>query len=234
MRERVAEEAADAHRDVDARAAQLLQRLHLQPGHAPRLGVPHGAHPEECQHLRDVVAVRAHRRGAPQHDRDRGRRDALLLDVARDQPVGEALPDLPRQLRRQPLGVDRAEVLAGGQHVEAPAGRRPRRTRRHVAPRERAHDPVELARRRGQAGRDLLGRELQDRRDAVAPPRPARRAPLRTPWRGPIRSRRAPRPAAAHAPRARRAGPSALPAALPRRPQQFVPAFPRHSEEGLE
>ena len=70
MRERVAEEAADAQRDVDPRPTQTLERNHRQIVDTARLRIPDRLDAEQRQHLGDVVALRAHLRGAPGAEAD--------------------------------------------------------------------------------------------------------------------------------------------------------------------
>ena len=73
VREGVPEEAADAHRDVDPRPAQLGERDRLQAGDPAGRLVPDRADAEQRQHLGDVVAGGPHRRGAPHRQPDRAR-----------------------------------------------------------------------------------------------------------------------------------------------------------------
>ena len=71
VREGVAEEAADAHGDVDARPAELLDGHHLEAGDPARGVVPDRPNPQQCQHFGDVVALGAHGAGAPDGQPDR-------------------------------------------------------------------------------------------------------------------------------------------------------------------
>ena len=65
VREGVAEEAADAQRDVDPGPPEPLERDDGEILNAPRLRVPHGFDAEQGEHLCHVVALGAHLRGAP-------------------------------------------------------------------------------------------------------------------------------------------------------------------------
>ena len=71
VRERVAEEAGDAHRHVDAGPAEFGQRDRLQAHHPSRRVVPDRPDTEQRQHFGDVVARCAHGRGAPHRQPDR-------------------------------------------------------------------------------------------------------------------------------------------------------------------
>ena len=165
-REGVAEEARDAHGDVDPRAPELVERHGLEPDHAARLGVPDRAHAEQREDLARVVAVGAHRRRAPHDDPDRLGVRAVLVEVAAQQRVGQPAPDVEGEVAGQRLGIDRVEVAPGRQDVDAPAGRRPRRPRRDVAPAQAAEQVVELVGRRPQPRHDLLAGEAQRGHDA--------------------------------------------------------------------
>ena len=70
-REGVAEEAGDAQRHVDARAAELGQRDDLVAGDAPARRFPHRPRADERQRLGDVVAAGAHVGGAPGGEAER-------------------------------------------------------------------------------------------------------------------------------------------------------------------
>ena len=123
VRERVAEEAGDAHGDVDAGPAELRARDDLEPGDPPGRLVPHGAGADEREDLGEVVALGAHRARAPHREPDAARVLAGVGDVAGQQRVGERAADLPRAARRDGLRVDGVEVAAGRQHVDQTAGR---------------------------------------------------------------------------------------------------------------
>jgi hypothetical protein len=70
-REGVAEEAGDAQRDIDARAAELGERDDLVTRDAERAGVPLRLGADEREGLCDVVAAGAHVGGAPDAERER-------------------------------------------------------------------------------------------------------------------------------------------------------------------
>ena len=92
VRERVPEEPGDAHDDVDARPSELGERDGLDAGDASGLVVPARADAEERERLGHVVALRPHRRGAPDHEPDGLGHRAVLGDVAVDELVGESTP----------------------------------------------------------------------------------------------------------------------------------------------
>ena len=113
---------------------------------------------EQREDLGHVVALCAHRGGAPGDEADHPRQRAGLGPLAVEQRVGEPPADLPRQLRGQGARVDAVEVAPGREHVDAPAGRRARRARRDVAAAQGARATL------GQ----LVGRAQDPRDDLVA------------------------------------------------------------------
>ena len=128
----VAEEPADADGDIDARAAQLLQRDDLQAHNPAALGLPSGTNAQQVQDLGNVVAMGAHRRGAPYHQAHHLGVGPLILQVLVQKGLGQLFSSLPRGRRRDGLGVDRVEVPAGGQDVGHSAGRCATGTGRHI------------------------------------------------------------------------------------------------------
>ncbi len=135
VRERVAEEAADPQRDVDPRAAELLARHQLQAGDATRGGVPDRPHAQQPQRLSDVVAGRAHRRGAPDHQTDRVGVLAVVGDVALDERVRRAPCRPPRRSGTgSPWGRRSRSCVRSGARRRAPGSGslrgRPARSRR--------------------------------------------------------------------------------------------------------
>ena len=85
----------DPHGHVDARPAQLGQRDRLQADDPARRLVPDRPDAEQREHLGDVVAGGAHRRGAPHRQPDRLRPVARVGAVARQQRVGHRLHRSP-------------------------------------------------------------------------------------------------------------------------------------------
>jgi hypothetical protein len=122
VRERVAEEAGDPHGHVDPRPAQLGGGDDGEARHAARRVVPHGAAAEQPEDLGDVVALRAHRRRAPDREADAARVRAGVGPVPGQQRLRERDAGVPRALRGDRLGVDGVEVAAGRQDVDEPAG----------------------------------------------------------------------------------------------------------------
>ncbi len=163
MRERVPEEPGDPDGDVDARAPQLRQSYHLEPGHPARGLVPHRTAAQQRQDLRDVVALGAHRRGAPDREPHGLRVLAGVLEIPGDQRVREGLADLPTEPGGNGLGVDRVEVPAGRQDVDQSACRRTGRARRDVTAVQGPQDVPDLVRRPRQPRHDLVAGELQHR-----------------------------------------------------------------------
>ena len=84
----------------------------LDARHAPGLRMPRRPHAEQREDLGDVVALRAHRGGAPGDEADHPRQRAGLGQVAVEQRVGEPPADLPRQLRGQGARVDASRSCA--------------------------------------------------------------------------------------------------------------------------
>ena len=128
MRKRVAEEAADAQRDVDARTSERSSGIDREILNAARLRIPDRLDAEQRQHLGDVVAVRAHLRRAPGAEADHLRVAPLFGEVAVEHLARQLLADAPRGLRRQRARIDGVEVAAGRQHVRHAARRRAGRT----------------------------------------------------------------------------------------------------------
>jgi hypothetical protein len=85
VREGVAEEAGDAHRDVDAGPAEFFQRDRLQVDHPARRVVPHRPNTQQGKHFGDVVTGGAHGRGAPYRQSDRARPVTVVGAVALQQ-----------------------------------------------------------------------------------------------------------------------------------------------------
>ena len=174
VRERVAEEAADAERDIDTRPAQTLERHDGQILNAARLRIPDGFHAEQRQHLGDVVTLGSHLRGAPGADADHLRVAALFLEMSGEHFVCELLADPPRGLGRNRPRIDGIEVSARRQDVRHPARGRARGPRRHVASGERVEHVI-----------DFVGHKLQ-RRNQRAAGEAQRRGHRRTRPRRPV------------------------------------------------
>ncbi len=171
VREGVAEEAGDAQRHVDARAAQLLQRDRLQAGDPAGGVVPDRAHAEQGEGLGDVVAGGAHRAGAPEREPDRGRVGAVVVGgVPLDQRGGERLAGLPGELAGDGLRVDGVEVAAGRQHVDQAAQRRAGGAGRDEAALQRVQHGVQFVGGGGQARHHLGGGEGQHLVDGLRQP----------------------------------------------------------------
>ena len=119
VREGIAEEARDAHRDVDARAPELGQRDHGEAGDASRLGVPGRPHAQQGEDLCHVVTLGAHRRRAPGDEPDHTRQLTRFAAEAIQQGIGEPAAHLPRELRGQRARIDGVEVAARREHVDA-------------------------------------------------------------------------------------------------------------------
>ena len=227
MGEGVAEEARDAHGDVDARAAELGQRDHLDPGDPCVLRVPDRAHAEQGQDLGHVVALGPHRRRAPGDEPDHAGQLAGVALVALEQRVGQAPADVPGQLGRQRARVDGVEVAPGRQHVDATARGAARRPRGHVAAVQRGDDGGDLVGRALDARHDLGGGEAQRALDAVVLRAEHGRQPRRRPPSPAPRARPAAPPAPPRAGRPRRRcwppDPGSARAAPPAPPAQAAP-----------
>jgi len=159
VRERITEEAADPHDHIDARPPELRERDDFQPGDAAAGVVPDRPHPEQRQHLGDVVPGGAHGGRAPHRQPHRGRPLPGVVAVVGQQGVGQLLAGVPGQPGRDRLGVDGVEVPAGRQGVEEPAQRGPARPGGHVPAVERVQHRVDLTGGGGQARDELGGRE---------------------------------------------------------------------------
>ena len=123
VREGVAEEAADAHGHIHAGASQFFQRNDLNAHHAAAGAMPDGAHAQQRQRLRDVVAVGAHGAGAPHAQSHFFGVVACFAAVAFQHFVRQVLPNVPGSGRRQGARVYRIEVAPRGEHVGvAPRG----------------------------------------------------------------------------------------------------------------
>ena len=156
--------------DLDARAAA---------GSPP---ARRGRTPSSAKTCGDVVAVGAHRAGAPDAEADAAPGSApVSRQVALEQLVGQLLPDLPGGLAGQRARVDGVEVAPGRQHVGHAARRRAARPGRDVAPverraagcrsRRRCAAGSARARRRRSAAAQATRRELRvamPRRGSVA------------------------------------------------------------------
>ena len=117
VHEQVAEHAGAVHDDVDARAAELLQGDELELVHAAER-VGHGAHAHHQHHLRERLAVRLDVVRAPQHERDGlGVHAVVLHALALDEAVHHNLRGRERRGGGDRLGVQRVDVLAGGEHL---------------------------------------------------------------------------------------------------------------------
>ena len=190
-REGVAEEARDAHGDVDARAPELLQRdrARARPRGASR-GATAGAR-------RAGRGSRRRRRPGCASPPCPTRRSRPSRDARRPRRGGGAAARRPagaRRRRRGRLGsalrVDRVEVAPGRQHVDAPARRRARRPGGHVAAAQRRRaawsSSSVVARRRGTTPRRRSAARSRRRR----PRGRARRRRSRSPSRVRSRARR--------------------------------------------
>ena len=113
--------AGNAEGDVDARAAEFRQRDDLVAGDAQRGRVPYGPGADECEGLGDVVAAGAHVGGAPDAERQRTKRNAVILEVAGEKVLGGAAAEFPGGGRGHGAGIHRIEVATGGKDVEPPA-----------------------------------------------------------------------------------------------------------------
>ena len=129
--ESVPEKAADTHRDINARAAQLRQRNDLQVGHPPAFRLPHGFDAQQVQDLGNIVPVRPHCRSAPDHHAHHFRVGPFLVQVLLQQGVAEGLADIPGGGRGQGARVHRVKIAARGQDIDHPPRGRPGRAGRH-------------------------------------------------------------------------------------------------------
>ena len=146
-REGIAEEAGDAQRDIDARAAELGQRDDLVAGDAPARRLPDRLRADQRQRLGDVVAAGAHVGGAPGGEAKRLRVVAEVLEVAEQQVLGRFLAELPGGRRGHGAVVERNRNC--GPSAARPAGRA-------------------SARRRGRGRRSGPSRPVEQRGDLVA------------------------------------------------------------------
>ena len=132
--EEVAEDAGAVDDDVDARAAELLEGDDLELVHAAER-VGHGADTDHQHHLRERLAVGLDVVGTPEDERDGlGVHAVVLHALALDEAVHDNLRGRDGRGGGDRLGVERVDVLAGGEHLGVAdgvaAGAGERRTRR--------------------------------------------------------------------------------------------------------
>ncbi len=113
LRECIAEKAADARCYIDARAFQFRKRNHFDAGQLSIFRSPHRTHTEQRQNLRHVIAMRAHRAGAPDTDGDAFRIVAGFAHMARQHFMRQLRSDAPGRLRRHAARIDRVEIAPG-------------------------------------------------------------------------------------------------------------------------
>mmetsp|Transcript_5701 Transcript_5701/g.23522 ORF Transcript_5701/g.23522 Transcript_5701/m.23522 type:complete len:1185 (+) Transcript_5701:1625-5179(+) len=115
--EEIAEDAGAVDDDVDAGAAELFEGDELELVHAAE-GVGHGADADHEHHLREGLAVGLDVVGAPEHERDGLRVYAAVLHLlALDEAIDDNLGGGERGGGRDRLGVERVDVLAGGENL---------------------------------------------------------------------------------------------------------------------
>ena len=125
-REQIAEQAGDAPRHIDARAADDRAGQHLDAEHAAGGMIPGRPAAHQRETLRDLLAAGAQGRAAPEVDHQRARHLAVALHIAADDLVGGEPAQIHRGRRRQGARV-------GGEHVAA--GRHAHRAARDAASR---------------------------------------------------------------------------------------------------
>ena len=133
LRKSVAEKTADARCHIDARAFQFCQRDHFHPRQLPVFRAPERTHAEQRQNLRHVVAMGAHRAGAPHADGDTLGIGAGFAHMARQHFVRQLLADAPGRLRGHAAWIDRVKIAPGRQDVRHAAGGRTARAGRNVS-----------------------------------------------------------------------------------------------------
>ena len=124
VRKCIAEEARNAHRDIDPRAAQLTKFNCLQTHDPTRCLIPGGHHTEQCQDLGNVVTTGSHHRRTPDRQAHRLWVVPSLVKVATQQRLGHGLAGLICQTRGDRLRVDGVEVATRRQHIDQSAERR--------------------------------------------------------------------------------------------------------------
>jgi len=144
VRKRIAKKARHAQRDVDARTLEHARRQNLEVGHTVAPRRPFRTHADQREGLSDVVAARAHRRGAPYGKTDRTRIIAMVLQMTLDHLPRRFQPERPRRLRGNRSRIDRIEVAACRQHVGPPSRGRTARPGRNEPAFEPALEVLEF------------------------------------------------------------------------------------------
>ena len=138
QRQQVAENPGEGDDNVDARAAECLQRDQLCAHHAAvTVRARFGAH--QPQHLGDRAAFGLQVVGAPQHHRDGFGVGVAILAVPGEQGVGLPRTVAHGECARYPERIESVQVAAGRQNVGRPQQVAARR-RSDVACVKGAHD----------------------------------------------------------------------------------------------
>ena len=143
--ERIAEQARDPQRHVDARPVEQRQRQDLDPADPRRTVIPNRPRAHQHQRQGKILAAGAHGGAAPQVDDQRARIFALVLQMPPQQLGRRALRQDQRRAVRHRARIDGEQVPPGGQHVRTAARWRSRRTRCN-------HAAIQCSQQRGAFG----------------------------------------------------------------------------------
>ena len=153
-RERIAEKARQAQRDIDARPVEHAERHDLEAGHSAGAPVPLRLNAHQGESLGDIVAAGPHVGRPPGRQGHAPRPFAMDLQVTLDQQRRRFPAERPGRRRRHGAGIDRIEIAPGRQHVRPAARRRAGRAGGDEAPVERRQRAGDFGRA---AGRDRRG-----------------------------------------------------------------------------
>ena len=123
--------------------------------------VPHRHHADQPQRHGEFLARGAHRRRAPEVEHHVARIVAMVLQMPRQQRLGEALALVGGVAARHRARIDGEQIAPGRQHVAPSAPRRSGRAGRHAAAVERGEQ------RRAFAGGAMRERHLGRLVDAM-------------------------------------------------------------------
>ena len=130
INEQIAEHPGTVHHHINARPSELLKGNQFQLVHPPH-GIRHRLDADEPEDLSQGFAVGLDVVRTPEHAGDGFRPGALLLALAFNQLVGNALGRSDRSAGRDRLGIQSMNVLAAGKHAWV-ADRIAARTRQHI------------------------------------------------------------------------------------------------------
>ena len=131
-RQRVAEQAADASRNINAWTLQLIERNNLYACHLQGSLLPNRTHAHQAHKFRHTLTIRAHVIGCPQQNAHAFRITAFFRHEFVNHILRHLRTNLPRYRCRQQLRINAVKIASGRQNLGTSARRRTAGTRLNI------------------------------------------------------------------------------------------------------